>query len=47
MPNLRVWTGVCHGEDTRLVVLELEVLVGELLTPDGSATSALSRKRRH
>jgi hypothetical protein len=38
---LRVGAGVGHGEQTGLVVLQGEVLVGELLTVDGLATSAL------
>jgi len=38
---VRVGTGVGHGEEERLVVGELEVLVGELLTVDGLSTSAL------
>lgn len=41
--NLRVGAGVGHGEEEGLVVGELEVLVGELLTVDGLATSALSK----
>jgi hypothetical protein len=39
--NVRVGAGVGHGEHERLLVGELEVLVGELLTVDGLATSAL------
>lgn len=39
--NIRVGAGVGHGEHERLLVGELEVLVGELLTVDGLATSAL------
>ena len=39
--NVRVRTSVGHGEETRLVVIELEVLVGELLTVDGLAASTL------
>jgi hypothetical protein len=39
--NLRVRTSVGHGEKTLLGVLSLEVLIGELLTVDGLATSAL------
>lgn len=39
--NVRVGASVGHGEHERLVVAELEVLVGELLTVDGLATSAL------
>lgn len=38
---LRVWSGVGHGEKSWLGVLLLEVLIGELLTVDGLATSAL------
>lgn len=40
-PNLRVRTSVGHGQEERLVVGELEVLVGELLTVDGLSTGAL------
>ena len=36
-----VGAGVGHGEEERLVVGELEVLVGELLAVDGLSTSAL------
>ena len=39
--DLRVGAGVGHGEEEWLVVGELEVLVGELLTVDGLATGAL------
>lgn len=39
--NSRVGTSVGHGEDTRLGVLELEVLIGELLAVDGATTGAL------
>ena len=39
--DIRVGAGVGHREQERLVVGELEVLVGELLTVDGLATSAL------
>jgi hypothetical protein len=38
---LRVWTGIGHGQKSWLGVLAGEVLVGELLTVDGLATSAL------
>ena len=38
---LRVGTSVGHGEKSRLGVLAGEVLVSELLTVDGLATSAL------
>lgn len=37
----RVGTSVGHGQQTRLVVLQLEVLIGELLTVDGLSTGAL------
>lgn len=39
--DLRVGAGVGHGEQVGLAVLLLEVLVGELLTVDGLATSTL------
>ena len=39
--NIRVRAGVGHGEHERLVVGELEVLVGELLAVDRLSTSAL------
>jgi hypothetical protein len=39
--SLRVGTSVGHGEESRLGVELLEVLIGELLTVDGLATSAL------
>ena len=38
---LRVRAGVGHGQQTRLVVLQLEVLIGELLAVDGLATGTL------
>ena len=38
---LRVGTSVGHGEKSRFGVLTGEVLVSELLTVDGLATSAL------
>jgi hypothetical protein len=38
---LRVWTGIGHGQKSWLGVLAGEVLVGELLTVDRLATSAL------
>ena len=38
---LRVGTGIGHGEKSWLGVLAGEVLIGELLTVDGLATSAL------
>ena len=37
-----VGAGVGHGQQARLVVLQVEVLVGELLAVDGLSTSALS-----
>lgn len=37
----RVRTSVGHGEDTRLGVLELEVLIGELLAVDRATTGTL------
>ena len=39
-----VGAGVGHGEEERLVVGELEVLVGELLAVDRLAAGALERK---
>ena len=39
--NLRVGTGVGHGQETRTSVLVDKVLVGKLLAVDGFATSAL------
>jgi hypothetical protein len=39
--RLRVGTGIRHGEKSWLGVLAGEVLIGELLTVDGLATSAL------
>lgn len=41
--DVRVFTSVGHGEQTRLGVLQLEVLIGELLSVDGLATSSLGR----
>lgn len=41
---LRVGASVGHGEETRLGVLADEVLIGELLTVDGLATSALEEE---
>jgi len=37
-----VWSGVGHGEKSWLGVLSGEVLIGELLTVDGLATSAVA-----
>ena len=39
---LRVGASVGHGQQTGLLVLELEVLISELLAVDGLATSALN-----
>lgn len=39
--NIRVGTSVGHGEEEGAVVLQLEVLIGELLTIDGLASGAL------
>jgi hypothetical protein len=39
--DVRVGTGIGHGQEERLLMLELEVLVGKLLAIDGLATSAL------
>jgi len=39
---LRVWSGVGHGGKSWLGVLSGEVLIGELLTVDGLATSAVA-----
>jgi hypothetical protein len=39
--DVRVGTGVGHGEEAGLGVAQLEVLIGELLTVDGLAASAL------
>lgn len=39
--SLRVWSSVGHGEKSWLGVLLGEVLIGELVTVDGLATSAL------
>ena len=36
-----VGAGVGHGEEERTVVLELEVLIGELLTIDGLTAGTL------
>ena len=41
MRAVGVGSGVGHGEETGLGVLEVEVLVVELLTVDGLAASAL------
>lgn len=38
---LRVWSGVGHGEESRLGVLASEVLIGKLLTVDGLSASTL------
>lgn len=39
--NIRVRSSVGHGEKTRLLVLQGEVLIGELFTVDGTTTGAL------
>ena len=39
--NSRVRSSVGHGQEERLLVLQPEVLVGELLSVDGAAASAL------
>ena len=39
--NSRVRTSVGHGKDTRLGVLEGEVLIGERLAVDGATTGTL------
>jgi hypothetical protein len=41
--NVRVGSGVGHGQQEGLLVPELEVLVGKLLAVDGLATGALRR----
>ncbi len=38
---LRVGAGVSHGEQTGLVVRQLEVLIAELLAVDGLSTGTL------
>lgn len=40
---LRVGTSVGHGEKTRALVADLEVLIGELLTVDGLSTGTLDK----
>lgn len=39
--HLRVGASVGHGQQARAFVLQLEVLVGKLLTVDGLATGTL------
>jgi hypothetical protein len=39
--DVRVGTSVGHGEEAGASVLQLEVLIGELLTVDGLAAGAL------
>ena len=39
--DVRVGAGVGHGEEKRPIVLQLEVLVGELFAVDGFTASAL------
>ena len=41
--SVRVGAGVGHGEEERLLVGELEVLVLELLAVDGLSASALCK----
>lgn len=41
--GLRVGAGVGHGQQTGAVVLQLEVLIGELLAVDGLATGTLEK----
>jgi chromosome condensin MukBEF MukE localization factor len=41
--GLRVGTSVGHGEKTRALVADLEVLVGKLLAVDGLSTGALDK----
>ena len=43
--DIRVGTSVGHGEKTRAVVLEDEVLIGELVTVDGATTGTLSKDK--
>jgi hypothetical protein len=43
--SLRDGSSIGHGQEERLVVLQLEVLVGELLAVDGAATGALDGQR--
>lgn len=39
--DIRVGTSVSHGQQTRLGVFDQKVLIGELLSVDRLATSAL------
>lgn len=39
--NIRVGSGIGHGQEEGAVVAALEVLIGKLLTVDGLATGAL------
>lgn len=41
--GLRVGTSVGHGEKTRALVADFEVLVGELITVDGLTTGTLDK----
>jgi hypothetical protein len=41
MQNLRVGASVGHGEEERAVVLQFEVLIGELLAIDALTAGAL------
>ena len=42
--SVGVFSGVGHGQPAGAEVLQLEVLVGELLSVDGTATGALKTK---
>lgn len=44
--DLRVGTRIGHGQESRLVVHALEVLIGKFLAIDGDATGALCMVRR-
>jgi hypothetical protein len=41
--SVRVGAGVGHGQEEGGLMLQLEVLIGELLTVDGLATGALDQ----
>jgi hypothetical protein len=43
--DVRVGSGIGHGQQKGLLVPQLEVFVGKLLAVDGLATSALRRVR--
>jgi predicted RNA-binding protein YlqC (UPF0109 family) len=40
--NLRVWSGIGHGQEEWAVVLQSEVLIGKFLPINGATASALS-----